>query len=233
MRKPANSPKCLSGDARKICDVTLLVLSSNAITTLHGRRGALAQICLCQRFLQRLVHRIDPLLADLVSRDRFGDDVQQLVDVGLLLIAQRLRVFLKNAVGLLERRGVCHVCSRLRGQWFGGSRSAMRARAVPSLKRTEIVLSAASWFTLLMVLPAAELTIAKPRATVLSGPCPATSRRSDSDCAEAVVTAARARSATVAISAAAVCLARLASIVARSSTAGSKVSTDAPALATS
>ena len=49
---------------------------------------------------------------DPVRVDRLGDDGQQVVDVGLPLVAQRLRVSLQRAVGLLERR-FGHGCSPL------------------------------------------------------------------------------------------------------------------------
>lgn len=59
-------------------------------------------LCSTQGLFQRLFNGIDALFTDLVGIDRLSDDGQQVVDIGLLLVAKGLSVFLQYAVSLLE-----------------------------------------------------------------------------------------------------------------------------------
>lgn len=47
---------------------------------------------------ERLLDGINSLLADLTSGDRLVDDVEQVIDVGLVLVAKSLRVTLQDLV---------------------------------------------------------------------------------------------------------------------------------------
>src|SRR5688572_20277966 len=72
-------------------------------STLHCRRLASGvSFGTRERFRQCLLHRVYPLLANLVRGHRLGDDLQQIVDVGFLLLAKDLGMLLQDAIGLLK-----------------------------------------------------------------------------------------------------------------------------------